>query len=95
MSKITNQLASTESVNFIHDVNVLRKTLKSVYGGSADLQALNSEIDKLPKNCRLQGKSAGVKMFSFVKFSFLLEGFYPTHASISLGYLLPPIFYNT
>ncbi|TVY22406.1 putative phospholipase, mitochondrial [Lachnellula hyalina] len=44
----------TESVNFIHDVNVLRKTLKSVYGGSADLQALNSEIDKLPKNCRLQ-----------------------------------------
>ncbi|TVY92457.1 putative phospholipase, mitochondrial [Lachnellula willkommii] len=44
----------TESVNFIHDVNVLRKTLKSVYGGSADLQALNSEIDKLPQNCRLQ-----------------------------------------
>ncbi|KUJ15759.1 uncharacterized protein LY89DRAFT_647727 [Mollisia scopiformis] len=44
----------TESVNFIHDVNVLRKTLKSVYGSSADLQALNSEIDKLPKNCRVQ-----------------------------------------
>ncbi|CZT02755.1 related to phosphatidic acid-preferring phospholipase A1, contains DDHD domain [Rhynchosporium agropyri] len=44
----------TESVNFIHDVNVLRKTLKSVYGSSADLQALNSEIDKLPKNCRIQ-----------------------------------------
>lgn len=46
----------TESVNFIHDVNVLRKTLKSVYGGSADLQALNSEVDKLPQNCRVQGK---------------------------------------
>lgn len=44
----------TESVNFIHDVNVLRKTLKSVYSSSADLQALNSEIDKLPKNCRIQ-----------------------------------------
>jgi hypothetical protein len=44
----------TESVNFIHDVNVLRQTLKGVYGGSADLQALNSEIDKLPKNCRIQ-----------------------------------------
>ena len=43
-----------ESVNFIHDVNVLRKTLKSVYGSSADLQALNQEIDKLPKNCKIQ-----------------------------------------
>ncbi|KAH6674148.1 DDHD domain-containing protein [Halenospora varia] len=44
----------TESVNFIHDVNVLRQNLKNVYAGSADLHALNSEIDKLPKNCRLQ-----------------------------------------
>lgn len=44
----------TESVNFVHDVNVLRQTLKSVYSSSADLQALNSEIDKLPKNCRIQ-----------------------------------------
>jgi len=44
----------TESVNFIHDVNVLRQTIKSVYANSADLQALNSEIDKLPKNCRIQ-----------------------------------------
>ena len=43
-----------ESVNFIHDVNVLRKTLKSVYENSPDLQALNSEVDKLPKNCRVQ-----------------------------------------
>lgn len=43
-----------ESVNFIHDVNTLRKTLKAVYGGSADLQALNSEVDSMPKNCRIQ-----------------------------------------
>ena len=43
-----------ESLNFIHDVNVLRKTLKSVYDGSQDLQALNSEVDRLPKNCRIQ-----------------------------------------
>ena len=43
-----------ESVNFIHDVNVLRKTLKSVYEVSPDLQALNNEVDKLPKNCRVQ-----------------------------------------
>lgn len=50
---LTN-VSRTESVNFIHDVNVLRQTLKSVYANSADLQALNSEIDKLPKNCRLQ-----------------------------------------
>lgn len=44
----------TESVNFIHDVNTLRKTLKSVYNTSPDLQALNSEVDKLPKNSRVQ-----------------------------------------
>lgn len=44
-------LNRTESVNFIHDVNVLRQNLKSVYANSADLQALNSEVDKLPKNC--------------------------------------------
>ena len=43
-----------ESLNFIHDVNVLRKTLKSVYNESKDLQALNSEVDQLPKNCRIQ-----------------------------------------
>lgn len=43
-----------ESINFIHDVNVLRKTLKSVYEVSPDLQALNAEVDKLPKNCRVQ-----------------------------------------
>ena len=43
-----------ESINFIHDVNMLRKTLKNVYAKSPDLQALNSEVDKLPKNCRVQ-----------------------------------------
>ena len=43
-----------ESVNFVHDVNVLRKTLKSVYDSSADLQALNTEVGKLPRNCRVQ-----------------------------------------
>ncbi|RKF60963.1 putative phospholipase C20G8.02, mitochondrial [Erysiphe neolycopersici] len=44
----------TETVNFVQDINVLRKTLKSVYESSSDLQALNSEIDKFPKNCRIQ-----------------------------------------
>ena len=43
-----------ESINFVHDVNVLRKTLKNVYENSPDLQALNSEVDKVPKNCRVQ-----------------------------------------
>lgn len=43
-----------ESVNFIHDVNTLRKTLKSVYNDSADLQALNGESEKEIKNCRVQ-----------------------------------------
>ncbi|KAI1001302.1 hypothetical protein K3495_g6901 [Podosphaera aphanis] len=44
----------TETVNFVHDVNVLRQNIKNVYENSADLQALNSEIDKVPKNCRIQ-----------------------------------------
>ncbi|KAI9683672.1 MAG: hypothetical protein M1829_004977 [Trizodia sp. TS-e1964] len=44
----------TETVNFVYDVNVLRKTLKGVYANSPDLQALNDEVDKLPKNCRVQ-----------------------------------------
>ena len=44
----------TESINFVHDVNTLRKTLKSVYASSADLQALNNELDTTPKNCRVQ-----------------------------------------
>ncbi|KAG6164041.1 hypothetical protein E4U22_001670 [Claviceps purpurea] len=43
-----------ESVNFVHDVNVLRKTIKSVYLNSADLKALNSELGAGPGNCRVQ-----------------------------------------
>ncbi|PSN61487.1 DDHD-domain-containing protein [Corynespora cassiicola Philippines] len=43
-----------ESVNFIHDVNTMRKSLKSVYANSPDLQALNSEVDKDVKNSRVQ-----------------------------------------
>ncbi|RGP78778.1 hypothetical protein FLONG3_3142 [Fusarium longipes] len=43
-----------ESVNFVHDVNVLRKTIKSVYANSADLKALNSELGGGPGNCRVQ-----------------------------------------
>lgn len=43
-----------ESINFIHDVNSLRKSLKAVYAASSDLQALNSEVDKEVKNSRVQ-----------------------------------------
>lgn len=43
-----------ESINFVHDVNVLRKTIKSVYADSADLKALNSELGAGPGNCRVQ-----------------------------------------
>ena len=43
-----------ENVNFIHDVNTMRKTLKSVYNDSADLQALNNEVEKSTKNSRVQ-----------------------------------------
>ncbi|KAK4126746.1 DDHD-domain-containing protein [Parathielavia appendiculata] len=44
-----------ESINFVHDVNVLRKTMKSVYSASADLRALNSEINEPgPGNSRVQ-----------------------------------------
>ncbi|EPS44268.1 hypothetical protein H072_1768 [Dactylellina haptotyla CBS 200.50] len=43
-----------EAVNFIHDVNVFRKTLKDVYGASPDIQHLNTELDNAPKNCRIQ-----------------------------------------
>ncbi|KAL4806959.1 DDHD domain-containing protein [Aspergillus unguis] len=43
-----------ESVNFIHDVNVLRKTMKRVYKASPDLQALNSTYPDKQKNCRVQ-----------------------------------------
>ncbi|KXX75613.1 Phospholipase DDHD2 [Madurella mycetomatis] len=44
-----------ESINFVHDVNMLRKTMKSVYSTSADLRALNSEIGEPGLgNCRVQ-----------------------------------------
>lgn len=43
-----------ESLDFVHDVNVLRKTLKSVYANSADLKALNSELGAGPWNSRVQ-----------------------------------------
>lgn len=33
-----------ESVNFVHDVNTLRKTVKAVYADSPDLRALNAEL---------------------------------------------------
>ncbi|KAI0134104.1 DDHD domain-containing protein [Xylariales sp. AK1849] len=43
-----------ESVNFVHDVNCLRKTLKGVYSHSDDLRALNAETGEGPGNCRVQ-----------------------------------------
>ncbi|KAF7712881.1 DDHD domain-containing protein [Penicillium ucsense] len=43
-----------ESINFIHDVNVLRKTFKAVYKASPDLQALNSAFPDHMSNCRVQ-----------------------------------------
>ncbi|KAF2746835.1 DDHD-domain-containing protein [Sporormia fimetaria CBS 119925] len=43
-----------ESVNFVHDVNSMRKSLKSVYANSVDLQNLNSEVDAEVKNSRIQ-----------------------------------------
>ena len=43
-----------ESINFIHDVNTMRKSFKSVYANSPDLQALNSEVDSDTKNSRIQ-----------------------------------------
>ncbi|KAK4159322.1 phospholipase DDHD2 [Cladorrhinum sp. PSN259] len=44
-----------DSINFVHDVNVLRKIMKNVYSASADLRALNSEIgENGPGNCRVQ-----------------------------------------
>lgn len=43
-----------ESINFIHDVNTMRKSFKNVYANSSDLQALNSEVDSESKNSRIQ-----------------------------------------
>ncbi|TQW04663.1 DDHD domain protein [Cordyceps javanica] len=44
----------TQSVNFIHDVNVLRKTLKGVYTNSPELRSMNVDDGKGPGNCRIQ-----------------------------------------
>ena len=35
-----------EAVNFVHDVNTFRKTIKAVYADSPDLRALNAELGK-------------------------------------------------
>lgn len=44
-----------ESVNFVHDVNTLRKTLKAVYADSKDLRALNADLDAAESmNSRIQ-----------------------------------------
>lgn len=43
-----------ESVNFVHDVNMLRKTFKAVYAHSADLKTLNGESENGPGNCKVQ-----------------------------------------
>ena len=44
-----------ESVNFVHDVNVFRKSLKGVYAAAPDLQVLNGEnTASARKNCRIQ-----------------------------------------
>ncbi|KAH0841565.1 hypothetical protein AYO21_01197 [Fonsecaea monophora] len=39
-----------DSINFVHDVNTLRKSMKVVYETAPDLQALSGD----PKNCRVQ-----------------------------------------
>jgi DDHD domain len=43
-----------DGASFIHDVNTLRKTIKSVYGDSQDLQALNGDVETPVKNSRVQ-----------------------------------------
>ncbi|KAI0974069.1 DDHD domain-containing protein [Xylaria arbuscula] len=43
-----------ESINFVHDVNMLRKTLKGVYAHSEDLKALNSDNQDGPGNSKIQ-----------------------------------------
>jgi DDHD domain len=42
-----------ESINFIHDVNTMRKTMKAVYANAPDLQALNSQFKDAPTNSRV------------------------------------------
>ncbi|KIW99088.1 uncharacterized protein Z519_00751 [Cladophialophora bantiana CBS 173.52] len=39
-----------DSINFVHDVNTLRKTMKAVYKSAPDLQTLSGD----PKNCKVQ-----------------------------------------
>lgn len=39
-----------DSINFVHDVNTMRKTMKAVFNASPDLQALTDN----PKNCTIQ-----------------------------------------
>ena len=44
-----------DAVNFVHDVNTLRKTIKAVYADSPDLRALNAELGESQKlNSRIQ-----------------------------------------
>ena len=43
-----------DSLSFIHDINTLRKTLKSVYASSVDLRALNGELEGGLGNCKVQ-----------------------------------------
>ena len=43
-----------DSINFIHDVNTLRKTLKAVYSNSPDLQALSPQSNDLSRNSKIQ-----------------------------------------
>ncbi|KAH9892351.1 DDHD domain-containing protein [Xylariomycetidae sp. FL2044] len=42
------------SVNFVHDVNMLRKTIKGVYAHSADLKSHNGESGSGPGNSKIQ-----------------------------------------
>ena len=42
-----------ESINFIHDVNTMRKTMKAVYANAPDLQALNSHFKDALTNSRV------------------------------------------
>lgn len=39
-----------DSINFVHDVNTMRKTMKAVFAASDDLKALTDD----PKNCTVQ-----------------------------------------
>ncbi len=38
----------------MNDVDVLRKTLKTVYSSSSSLRGLNSDHENEPENCRVQ-----------------------------------------